>query len=99
MGVVAVGVAAPQVGHSIRLLILAPKPRKAFPGSVYEEPFAILNPIVVNKSTEMVEGWDGCMSIKNDRGYPRALFKRHKLVHVRFFDRKGRMQERYFEGF
>ena len=98
-GSIAVGLAAPQVGHSIRLLILAPKSRKSFPGSFYEEPIAVINPIILAKSEEKVYGWDGCMSIKNDRGYPRAWFERHRSVEVQFLDWYGNSHTRRLDGF
>ena len=78
-----VGLAAPQVHEGVRLFVAAldadsdeGEPR---------EPIAIINPEITLVGSEIVEDWEGCLSIPDIRGrVPRA-----REITVRAFDRKG----------
>ncbi len=56
-----VGLAAPQIGHSIRLLVaeLAPNKEEDEPGFKV----ALVNPEIVKCDKETVNGYEGCLSI------------------------------------
>lgn len=56
-----VGLAAPQIGLSIRVLVaeLAPNKEEKEPGFKV----ALVNPEIVKADNEMVEGYEGCLSI------------------------------------
>ncbi len=56
-----VGLAAPQIGLSIRVLVaeLAPNKEENEPGFKV----ALVNPEIVKADNEMVEGYEGCLSI------------------------------------
>lgn len=71
-----VGLAAPQVGVSLRVIVLQ------MPG---EEPFAIVNPEVVKRAGEQ-EVTEGCLSVP---GYVGEI-KRSASVTVKGRDRQGR---------
>ncbi|MFP4640824.1 MAG: peptide deformylase [Dehalococcoidia bacterium] len=71
-----VGLAAPQVGVSLRLAVLQ------MPG---EEPFAIINPEIVKRSGEQ-EVVEGCLSVP---GYAGEI-KRPASVTVKGLDRHGK---------
>jgi peptide deformylase len=66
------GIAAPQIGILKRVIFL-----------YLEEPHALINPILFDKSEEMVEIWDDCMC------FPMLEVKvlRHATCKVRFRDR------------
>jgi peptide deformylase len=77
-----VGLAAPQVHEGVRLFVAH------LNGDASEEapaPLAVINPEVVPVGTDIVEDWEGCLSIPDVRGrVPRA-----REIKVRGFDRQG----------
>jgi peptide deformylase len=83
-----VGIAAPQVAQSWRLFILASRPSPRYPQAPTMEPTAIINPRIMDRSTEEVLGWEGCLSVPGWRG-PVA---RSRWVDVEYFDRFGQPQ-------
>jgi peptide deformylase len=85
-----VGLAAPQVHEPLRIFIAALDPQE---DGVEEdkdpEPFAIINPDITVVGTDVVEDWEGCLSIPDIRGrVPRA-----REIRVRAYDRKGERLE------
>ena len=82
-----VGLAAPQVHEGIRIFIAdlhAKDDEKAD-----EEPVVLINPEVTALGIDIVEDWEGCLSIPDVRGrVPRA-----REVAVRALDRKGGRME------
>jgi peptide deformylase len=77
-----VGLAAPQVHEGIRLLTaVLDTDDDASDG----ERITLINPEVTPVGTDMVEGWEGCLSIPEIRGrVPRA-----REITVKALDRKG----------
>ena len=79
-----VGLAAPQVHQGLRLFVAA------LDGHDDDEeaeptPIAIINPEITVVGSEIVEDWEGCLSIPDVRGrVPRA-----REIKVRAYDRKG----------
>ena len=77
-----VGLAAPQVHEGVRLFIAA-----LDDGDDEEEvePLAVINPEITIVGADVVEDWEGCLSIPDIRGrVPRA-----RQIKVRAFDRTG----------
>ncbi len=78
-----VGLAAPQVHEGLRLFVAA-----LDAGDDDEEdaePIAVINPEITIVGTDVVEDWEGCLSIPDIRGrVPRA-----REIKVRAFDRTG----------
>lgn len=70
-----VGLAAPQVGENIRLLVVGYK----------DKDLAIINPKILKKS--ILKEWDeeGCLSIPNKYGQVR----RHKSITLKYLNEKG----------
>ena len=97
-----VGLAAPQVHHGLRLFVagFAPRPRRHEDEDDDEEDhnvplMAIINPEISIIGDEMVEDWEGCLSIPEIRGrVPRA----HE-IDVKAYDRKGRKVTMHARGF
>ncbi len=90
-----VGIAAPQVGKSIRMFIMAPSPNSRYPDAPTMDPTAIINPEILQKSTEMEKGWEGCLSVPGFRG----LVPRHVEIEVAYLDRTGQRHTAHFSGF
>jgi peptide deformylase len=78
-----VGLAAPQVHESIRLFVASIGGNED--AEETSEPIAIINPDITVVGSDVVEDWEGCLSIPDIRGQvPRA-----REIKVRAFDRKG----------
>ncbi len=90
-----VGLAAPQIGVDLRLVIFGFESSERYPDAA-AIPFTVLiNPILEPLSTEEEEGWEGCLSVPGLRGLvPRYL-------HLRYsgFDQHGNLIDRLVEGF
>jgi peptide deformylase len=87
-----VGLAAPQVHESVRLFVAGFAPSKdedeADPGDRVPE-IVLINPEVSAEGEEIVEDWEGCLSIPDIRGrVPRA-----RRIVVRAYDRRARRIE------
>lgn len=83
-----VGIAAPQVGRSYRLLIVASHPNPRYPNAPMMEPTAMINPRVLSVSDEVTKDWEGCLSVPGVRG----LVPRFRAVEVEYTSRDGKLQ-------
>jgi peptide deformylase len=84
-----VGLAAPQIHESLRLFVAALDHASDDDDDdeteATDEPIAIINPEITVVGAEVVEDWEGCLSIPDIRGrVPRA-----REIRVRGLDRKG----------
>jgi peptide deformylase len=93
-----VGLAAPQVHESLRMfvaLIDDPPEDSEDDDANAPEPVAIINPEITVVGAEVVEDWEGCLSIPDIRGrVPRA-----REIKVRAMDRHGHRLELNAHGF
>jgi peptide deformylase len=81
-----VGLAAPQVHESVRLFVAQ---LDAEEGAESPEPVVIVNPELTPVGAEVVDDWEGCLSIPDVRGrVPRA-----REIKVHGFDRRGERLE------
>ena len=77
-----VGLAAPQVHEDVRLFVAG---LDAANDDEPAEPIAIINPEIEVVGSEVVEDWEGCLSVPDIRGrVPRA-----REIRVRALDRRG----------
>jgi peptide deformylase len=90
-----VGIAAPQVAQSCRLFIVASRPNPRYPNAPEMEPTAMINPKIIAHSTEIVKGWEGCLSIPGIRGF----VPRSQAIEVEYTDRNGKLQKQEFTDF
>ena len=90
-----VGIAAPQVHQSLAIFIVAPRPNPRYPDAVEGPPIVAINPEIVERSAEMVRGWEGCLSIPGLRGE----VPRHRRILARYQDVRGEHVVREFEDF
>lgn len=94
-----VGLAAPQIHESVRLFVAALDHGGSSDDDAAEdedpEPIAIVNPEITVVGSDVVEDWEGCLSIPDIRGrVPRA-----REIKVRGYDRKGERFELRAQGF
>lgn len=90
-----VGIAAPQVAESYRLFIVASRPNPRYPNAPEMEPTAMINPQIIAHSTEIVKGWEGCLSIPGIRG----LVPRYQAVEVEYTTPNGKLHRQELTDF
>lgn len=90
-----VGIAAPQVYESQSIFIVASRPNPRYPEAPAMEPEVIINPEIIERSEELVKGWEGCLSIPGIRG----LVPRHRHIRARYRTIDGTEVEREFADF
>ena len=83
-----VGLAAPQVGRSLQLVIVASHPNERYPDAPQMEPLVMINPKIMSYSVETAKGWEGCLSVPMIRG----LVPRYREIEVEYLDRQGDRQ-------
>jgi peptide deformylase len=80
-----VGLAAPQIHEGLRIFVAAIAPQNEEPLSPNDEPLVFINPVITVVGNDVVEDWEGCLSIPDIRGrVPRA-----RSIKVRALDRSG----------
>ncbi len=72
-----IGLAAPQVGQNIRIIIATDENGKIF---------ALINPVIVKSSLFKTKSEEGCLSVPGKIG----IVKRHKTVEAEAIDRIGK---------
>jgi peptide deformylase len=90
-----VGIAAPQVSKSYRLFIVASRPNARYPNAPTMEPTAMINPRIIARSSELVKGWEGCLSIPGIRG----LVPRSQTIEVEYTSRDGQLHRQELTDF
>ncbi|MBD2361052.1 peptide deformylase [Anabaena minutissima FACHB-250] len=90
-----VGIAAPQVAESVRLFIVASRPNARYPNAPEMIPTAMINPMIVAHSNEVVKDWEGCLSVPGIRG----LVPRYQAIAVEYTDRNGNVQKQELTDF
>lgn len=89
------GLAAPQIGVNLRLVIYGFKQNTRYPDAPPVPETVLINPRVRPLSAERVEGWEGCLSVPGLRG----AVPRFSALHYEGFDQFGNVISRDAEGF
>ena len=90
-----VGLAAPQIGKSIRLLVVDGSDLAEDMPELEGFRFAMINPVLVEESEETAVYSEGCLSVPGIN----AEVKRPARIRVRFLDENFAEQDKVFEGF
>ena len=89
------GLAAPQIGINIQLVIFGFKKNDRYPDAE-EVPFTVLiNPKITPMDDELEDGWEGCLSVPGLRG----VVPRYKKISYQGIDQYGKKIERTVDGF
>lgn len=83
-----VGLAAPQVFLSLRIVIIASRPSQRYPLAPQMEPLVMLNPEFEQQADTRAKDWEGCLSIPGIR----ALVPRYTTIKISYQDRQGKRQ-------
>jgi peptide deformylase len=90
-----VGIAAPQVFQSLRIIIIASRPNERYPYAPLMKPVVMINPEIIEKVDRLVTDWEGCLSVPNIRG----LVPCSESVTIRYQDVKGKSTTKKLTGF
>ena len=90
-----VGIAAPQINESKRIIIVASRPSERYPHAPTMEPTVMINPSFQALSETIEKDWEGCLSIPAIR----ALVPRHKKIQINYTDTTGNIINTQLEGF
>ena len=89
------GIAAPQIGVSLRVVIFGVGANPRYPDAE-EVPYTVLvNPELTPLNEEMEEGWEGCLSVPGMRG----VVPRYSRLRYTGFDQYGNRIDRTVSGF
>ncbi len=90
-----VGIAAPQVGVSQRVVVFGLEESERYPEAPEVPRTVLINPEITPMGNDAVDGWEGCLSVPGMRGVvPRFLRIRYSG-----YDAKGQRFEREVEDF
>ncbi len=89
------GLAAPQIGVELQLVIFGFDHNARYPDAPPVPLTTLVNPVITPLGDELVDGWEGCLSVPGLRG----VVPRHVRIRYRGFDLDGRPIEREADGF
>lgn len=90
-----VGLAAPQIGVDLQLVIFGFSDSARYPEAPPVPRTILLNPVIEPLSPDEEDGWEGCLSVPGMRG----IVPRFTRIAYRGFDPEGRPIAREAEGF
>jgi peptide deformylase len=90
-----IGLAAPQVHESVRVFVAGLEKEDQLTGETEIVPIAVVNPEITPIGRDLVEDWEGCLSIPDIRG----KVPRSRRIRVRGFGRDGEALDMELEEF
>lgn len=90
-----VGIAAPQIYVSKRIIIVASRPNLRYPDAPEMDAVVMINPEVIDRSTQTILGEEGCLSVPDQRGQ----VARAEYIQLRYLTLIGETVEMQFQGF
>ncbi|MFO1363277.1 MAG: peptide deformylase [Burkholderiales bacterium] len=89
------GLAAPQIGVGLRVVIFGVHANPRYPDAEEVPDTVLVNPVLEPVDDEMVEGWEGCLSVPGMRG----LVPRYRRLRYRGYDERGATLDRTVADF
>lgn len=90
-----VGLAAPQIGESLRVVVFGFEQSERYPDAPAVPRTILVNPVLIPLGEDQEEGWEGCLSVPGLRG----LVPRHLRLRYQGFDPQGAPIDRTVDGF
>lgn len=90
-----VGLAAPQIGVDLQLLIFGFERSERYPDAEPVPQTVLLNPLITPLSPLLEEGWEGCLSVPGLR----RVVERYQHIRYEGFDPQGAAIQRTASGF
>lgn len=89
------GLAAPQIGVNLQLVIFGFKKNLRYPEAPDVPETVLINPVITPLGEEQEEGWEGCLSVPGLRG----VVPRWSRLRYEGFDAEGNRIDRTVDGF
>jgi peptide deformylase len=89
------GLAAPQIGVSVRAVIFGFERNERYPDAPAVPPTVLINPVLTPIGAEQEAGWEGCLSVPGMRG----LVPRYTRLRYQGLDGHGVPMDRTVDGF
>jgi peptide deformylase len=89
------GLAAPQIGVGLRVVIFGVQSNPRYPGIEAVPDTVLINPEIQPLADEVEEGWEGCLSVPGMRGW----VPRFRKIRYSGQDERGQPIERTVESF
>ncbi|MDY7561525.1 peptide deformylase [Pseudomonas sp. 10B1] len=90
-----VGLAAPQIGVDLQLVIFGFEHSERYPEADAVPQTVLLNPLITPLNPTVEEGWEGCLSVPGLRG----MVDRYEHIRYEGFDPNGQPIQRTARGF
>ncbi|WP_020181831.1 peptide deformylase [Methylotenera sp. 1P/1] len=89
------GIAAPQIGVSLRVVIFGVGSNPRYPDAEQVPYTVLINPTLNPVGDAQEDGWEGCLSVPGFRG----VVPRYERLHYNGFDQYGNTIDRLVSGF
>lgn len=89
------GLAAPQIGVSLRVVIFGMEKNPRYPHAAPVPNTVLINPVLAFLGAEQAEDWEGCLSVPGLRGW----VPRYTRLHYRGHDPFGQVIDRTVDDF
>lgn len=89
------GIAAPQIGVSLRIVIFGVGHNPRYPDAEQVPYTVLINPTLTPIGEELEDGWEGCLSVPGMRG----VVPRYQRLHYTGYDQYGKPIDRLVSGF
>ncbi len=89
------GIAAPQIGVSLRVVIFGVGSNPRYPDAEQVPYTVLINPTLAPVGDAQEDGWEGCLSVPGFRG----VVPRYQRLHYTGFDQYGKPIDRLVSGF
>ena len=90
-----VGIAAPQIGVSLQVVIFGFEQNQRYPDADAVPQTVLINPVITPLDDELESGWEGCLSVPGLRG----VVPRHTRIRYQGFNQFGNAIDRSVSGF
>ena len=80
-----VGIAAPQIGESVQIIIVASRPTARYPNAPLMPPTVMINPRFSALTEIQEKDWEGCLSVPSIR----ALVPRYTAIKIHYLNEQG----------
>ncbi|HEU0187818.1 MAG TPA: peptide deformylase [Gallionellaceae bacterium] len=90
-----VGLAAPQIGVNLRVVIFEVTGNPRYPDAESVPQTVLINPVITPLKKDQEEGWEGCLSVPGLRG----LVPRYTHIRYQGRDQYGALIDRTISGF
>lgn len=90
-----VGLAAPQIGVNLRVVIFGVQKNPRYPDAEAVPETVLINPVITQLDDEIEEAWEGCLSLPGLRG----LVPRFRNIRYQGYDEQGAKIDRTVSGF